>query len=90
MSDCIHGFSEWKGEQLDTIRRVFQKTGCPSCLAEKVAELEAEINTKAAANMRYWERIQAAIEVYASRKKQVEGFANKTASDMYAALEGEI
>jgi len=42
-----------------------------------------------AENAALQKKIQIAIKIYISRKEQVKGFANKTASDMYKALGGK-
>ena len=39
---CLHGFPEWSERQLDKVLAV---SGCPSCQVERIAELEALVQS---------------------------------------------
>ena len=55
MSDCLHGFEDWKGDQPYVTQRIFRKTGCPSCLAEERDALKAAITRiDTACNDNHW------------------------------------
>lgn len=57
-------------------------------LEQQVELLQAALDMEAARGAEVLQRVEAAKKVYETRKAQVEGFANKTATDMYEALEG--
>lgn len=40
MSDCHHGFGDWTNR---TTERILARTGCPSCLVEAIADIEAAV-----------------------------------------------